>query len=100
MSRGPTNERFYTRQYLFIFKRLEELQQRESLVDWAHLSGQQGVTTTRLNPAGKARFGDEVVDVISDGILVPAESPVHVIEVSGNHVLVRLVEQPTTDDGV
>lgn len=70
---------------------LEELNRRESLVLWDHLAGKYGTTTTALVPAGKARFGDEVVDVLSDGELIPKGTPVYVSEVIGNRVMVKAV---------
>jgi membrane-bound ClpP family serine protease len=68
---------------------LAELGRREALVDYTHLLNQIGVTTTPLVPAGKARFGGELVDVISDGEAVGRGQEVRVVDVSGNHVLVR-----------
>ena len=44
---------------------LEDLGRRESLVDWEHLLGQHGVTTTQLTPSGKARFGDDLIAKIT-----------------------------------
>ena len=67
----------------------ELLSRREALVAWDHLAGKRGVTTTPLVPAGKAQFGDELVDVISSGELVPKGTPVVVAEVAGNRVIVR-----------
>lgn len=71
----------------------EELQQRESLVHWEHLTGKRGVTTTQLTPSGKARFGDDVLDVISDGEVIAKGSDVYVAEVRGNRVLVLPLDQ-------
>ena len=65
----------------------------KSLVDYAHLIGQVGVTRTQLTPSGKAVFGDEVVNVISDGELIAKGTAVEVIEVQGNRVLVRTREE-------
>ena len=48
----------------------EEIQRREAIVDYSHLLGQSGTTKTRLSPSGKAMFGDELIDVISQGELV------------------------------
>ena len=45
----------------------EVISHRESLVDFEHLLGRHGVATTQLTPSGKARFGNELVDVIADG---------------------------------
>jgi membrane-bound ClpP family serine protease len=73
----------------------EERQQRdrrELLVDWSHLVGQQGTTTTPLTPSGKARFGDEVVDVITDGIAVPRGAQVVVVDAVGNRVVVDVAD--------
>ena len=69
----------------------EALSQRESLTNWAHLAGKRGTTVTPLVPAGKAQFGDELVDVVSTGDLVPKGSPVVVEEVIGSRVVVRRV---------
>jgi membrane-bound ClpP family serine protease len=74
-------------------EQLDELSQRESLVNWVHLQGKRGVTTTRLSPSGKARFGDDLVDVISDGELIPAGTDICVVEVHGNHILVRAIDE-------
>jgi membrane-bound ClpP family serine protease len=68
---------------------LRDIDERESLVNWNHLLGQHGQTVTPLVPAGKAKFGTEVVDVISDGTLVETHCPVVVTEVSGNRVVVQ-----------
>jgi membrane-bound ClpP family serine protease len=69
---------------------IEELNQREALVDFDHLLGHEGVATTQLTPSGKARFGNELVDVIADGELVSRGSEVVVTEVHGNRVVVKL----------
>jgi membrane-bound ClpP family serine protease len=68
---------------------LDDLQRRETLVDYAHLIGQVGITRTQLTPSGKATFGNQVVAVISDGELIAKGSEVEVLEVQGNRVLVR-----------
>lgn len=70
-----------------------ELDRLESMVDWEHLMGKMGVTTTQLTPSGKARFGDDVVNVISDGMVVPKSTEVRVVEVRGNRVLVEPAEE-------
>ncbi len=94
---------FFFRKYLAhmpVFKRLMlnspgsddsllDMDQRESMVNWQHLLGQSGRTVTPLVPAGKAKFGHEVIDVVSEGLLIDPEQPVVVIEVSGNRVVVR-----------
>jgi membrane-bound ClpP family serine protease len=67
----------------------EIISRREMLVDLDNLVGQAGVTTTPLSPAGKARFGNHLVDVISTGEFIARDSQVVVAEVHGNRVVVR-----------
>lgn len=74
-------------------QQLEHLRYQESLVHFDHLLGQRGVTITQLTPSGKARFGEARVDVISEGDVVPRGAEVVVVEVRGNEVLVRPLEQ-------
>ena len=69
----------------------QEIGRRESLVDFHALLGQRGTTTTQLTPGGKARFATMLVDVISDSEVIDRGTPVEVIEVRGNHVLVKKV---------
>ncbi len=68
---------------------LEQLAQRESIVDLTHLLGLHGTTTTQLMPSGKARFGSELVDVIADGEVIDRGTEVLVTDVHGNRVVVR-----------
>lgn len=71
---------------------LDELNRRESLATFDHLLHKRGTTLTPLTPAGKARFGDDYVDVISDGQFLPRDASVYVIETSGSRVVVRALE--------
>lgn len=57
-------------------------------------NGAVGRTTSVLRPAGKARFGDRFVDVVSDGAFIEPETDVKVVQISGNRVVVR----PAADD--
>ena len=70
---------------------LTEMNRRESFADWAHLVGKRGVATTTLVPAGKARFGEELVDVLSEGELIERGTPVEVLEAQGSRVIVRAI---------
>lgn len=67
----------------------EALAHREALVDLRHLLGRQGVTTTTLLPSGKARCGDEIIDVTTEGDVIGPNARVVVVEVRGNRVVVR-----------
>ncbi len=68
------------------------LAHRESVVHWDHLLGQEGLTTTRLNPSGKAQFGREIVNVLGSGQLIDEGELVRVIEVRGNSVVVERID--------
>jgi membrane-bound serine protease (ClpP class) len=70
---------------------LEQIRYQESMVHFEHLLGKRGVTTTPLLPSGKAQFGDEVVDVMSDGELIQVGTAIAVAEVHGNEVMVRKI---------
>ena len=66
----------------------EFIDQRESLVNYEHLLGRSGTAVTRLATSGKARIGEELVDVITAGEFVDRDSQVVVVEVRGNCVVV------------
>lgn len=61
----------------------------ERLADFEYLNGQIGEATTPLMPAGRARFGDELVQVVTDGSPVANGQAVRVIQVLGNRVVVE-----------
>lgn len=56
--------------------------------------GDIGTITSPLRPSGKARFGDELVDVVTRGEYLDPPGQIEVIERSGNRVVVRLHEPP------
>jgi len=70
----------------------EIIRQRESLVHCEGLLGAQGIATTQLTPGGKARFGDNLVNVITDGEVIARGSGVEVVEVHGNRVVVKMLD--------
>ncbi len=57
----------------------------------AELLGAIGTTTTALRPAGVVRFGDQFVDVVSDGGFIPTGTRVQVIAVEGTRIVVKEV---------
>lgn len=65
----------------------------------ADLAGQRGVARTDLHPGGIAIFDSKRVDVVTRGELVEANTPVEVIIVEGNRVVVaaRPAEPDSTD---
>jgi membrane-bound serine protease (ClpP class) len=55
-------------------------------------AGDSGEALSRLRPAGKARFGEAVVDVVAEGAFIDKGVKVTIIEVRGNRVVVRQKE--------
>ncbi|ODA36755.1 hypothetical protein A6X21_15560 [Planctopirus hydrillae] len=55
----------------------------------ADLMGAHGVATTVLRPSGKARVGQQILDVVSDGGFVQPGTPIEVISVDGVRIVVR-----------
>lgn len=60
--------------------------------DRSDLLGRTGIAMSDLRPAGIARFGDDRVDVMSDGGWVASGARLRVIRVEGNRVVVRPVD--------
>ena len=51
--------------------------------------GAEGTAQTMLRPSGKGRFADHVVDVVTEGEFVPAETPITVVQKDGMRVVVK-----------
>ncbi|MEM6691217.1 MAG: NfeD family protein [Planctomycetota bacterium] len=51
--------------------------------------GQLGTANTPLRPAGKAKFGHDIVQVISDGSVVEIGEEIRVVEVRANRIVVE-----------
>lgn len=62
---------------------------REFLTPLALSPGMQGVSLSILRPSGKARFADHIVDVITEGEFLPAETPITVVQADGMRVVVK-----------
>ncbi len=54
--------------------------------------GDWGVATSPLRPAGKARFGDQLLDVITEGSFVEKGQQIRIVSIQGNRVTVCEVE--------
>ena len=52
-------------------------------------SDSEGIATTMLRPSGKAQFGGNVLDVVTNGEFVAAGTTVSVVQVDGMRVVVR-----------
>ena len=55
--------------------------------------GDSGIADSPLRPAGRARFGRRYVDVVTDGTFITKGSRVEVVEIIGNRIVVREVDQ-------
>jgi len=55
----------------------------------AELIGQRGTALSTLRPAGKARVGGRIVDVVSNGPYIREDSAIEVVSVAGNRIVVR-----------
>jgi membrane-bound serine protease (ClpP class) len=51
--------------------------------------GMQGTAQTTLRPSGKARFADHIVDVVTEGEFIAADTPITVIQKDGMRVVVK-----------
>ena len=54
--------------------------------------GWTGETLTDLRPAGKAQFGNESVDVVTDGSFIAKGAKVRIVEEDGMRVVVTQIE--------
>jgi membrane-bound serine protease (ClpP class) len=55
--------------------------------------GTQGTSVTVLRPSGKARFADQVIDVVTEGEFIAPQTPVTVIQTDGMRVVVKRAAQ-------
>lgn len=55
------------------------------------LIGKRGYALSTLRPAGRADFGGEVLDVVTQGEFIATNQTVEVVEIRGNRVVVRPV---------
>ena len=62
---------------------------RATPADLAELAGQVGQALTPLRPSGRARFGERIVDVVTEGNFIPRGARIAVLEVVGSRVVVQ-----------
>lgn len=53
------------------------------------LAGDEGIAVTRLNPMGKAMIKDEFYEVTSKDNLIGENTPIVVVKVEGNKIIVK-----------
>lgn len=61
--------------------------------------GQVGMLESPCRPAGKARFGDHLVDVTTQGAFLAAGTRVRILDRQGNQVVVEAAEPPRMPGG-
>jgi membrane-bound ClpP family serine protease len=54
--------------------------------------GDQGVTISRCTPGGNARFNGSTVEVRSMGVFIDPHTPVEVVKIEGNIVIVKPIK--------
>lgn len=54
--------------------------------------GDWGVAESVLRPAGRARFGRNIIDVVSDGSFIERGRQIRVIEIEGNRIVVTEID--------
>ena len=94
---GVTGLLFYIVAKTGVAKRFvleHDLPEAVSQPDQKSLLNRRGVAVTPLRPIGRAKFGDEEVDVVTDGDYIEAGERLTVIAVEG----VRVVVQSTNEN--
>ena len=59
--------------------------------DYNFLLGKKGVAITELRPSGIAEIDNKRYSVVAQGELIADDSPIEVVEVAGNSIVVELV---------
>ncbi len=73
---------------LILQTQLDTLQGYSTAQSHQHLLEQIGVAETTLRPSGKGRFGDELVDVITQGDLIEKGKRIKVVQIEGVRIIV------------
>ena len=60
------------------------------------LVGRTGVAASNLRPAGIAMIDDRRVDVVTEGTMIAKRTPIRVVEVEGNRVVVEELREEET----
>lgn len=68
------------------------LDRREAIVDYSHLVGSHGVAHTDLRPSGRAKIEHELIDVVAEAEPLDRGTPIEVVAVQANRVVVRAAQ--------
>lgn len=60
--------------------------------EWLEAAGREGVTLTQLHPAGSALVAGKKYDVVSRGEYIEKGSPIVVVTIDGNRIVVKRKE--------
>jgi membrane-bound serine protease (ClpP class) len=60
--------------------------------------GLEGVALSSLRPAGKGRFGPKKYDIVTRGEFIERDTPIRIIESSGNRYVVAAIEAPADEN--
>lgn len=66
---------------------------KTSIKDYSYLLGKKGKAITPIRPVGKAKIGEEIVDVVSEGEFLEKGREVEVIQVEGVRIVVRGIDE-------
>ncbi len=69
-----------------------EFQPERATAATSNWLGVSGTAASLLRPAGKASLRGRLVDVVSEGPFIPEGTPVEVVHVAGNRIVVRRLE--------
>ena len=59
--------------------------------------GEIGTAMTPLRPSGRGQFGEDVLDVVTQGSFLDSGTRVEIIEIHGNRVVVEAVDEPRNE---
>ncbi len=51
--------------------------------------GDKGITLSRCNPIGRAKFGDFIEEVYAKGDMLDADTPVEILRIENQHIFIR-----------
>ncbi|RMF58445.1 MAG: nodulation protein NfeD, partial [Calditrichaeota bacterium] len=61
--------------------------------DYSRYVGKKGVALSPLRPAGAGLFGNERLDVVTEGEFVEKDTPIQIVRVEGYRLVVRAVHE-------
>ena len=78
----------FTRGFYLRRPQITERERHAAVPDRTALQGAIGRSLSALRPSGSARFGEEIVSVVSGGEMIPPGTRVQVVAISGRRVVV------------